>query len=269
MKLPVQSYFTVSLAKKEPGAGIIVSTVLCSYDVILWGWHNNNDTSCSHSLDLDERVFQLTCCSVQDLGLKEYAGVHVSNAGEEQPFGLNWPTRDYNLKNTWQRLEEHNWTITLAGGSFWISQFGQRRSAGGCLEVWDHTGMLPISEAFSWSQGHLMVFPVGQNWDLMPTVGQSWITTVKDRWAARQRSTFSPLTLTGTQWMWMWCLHIQIIAICNKVPVPVKIVPLGYWIYYNAVFNKEISLSSLLHKCRILTPVYKKTTNILILQFSL
>lgn len=125
-------FYYLSLSNKEPklgpvgGAGIIVSTVLCACDVLLCGWHNDNDTSCYNSSDLDEWVFQLTCCSVQDLGLKEYAGVHVSNAGEEQPFGLNWPTRDYNLKNTWQRLEEHHLTITLAGGSFWISQFRQR-----------------------------------------------------------------------------------------------------------------------------------------------
>lgn len=43
---------------------------------------------------------QLTCCSVQDLGLKEYAGVLVSNAGEEQPFGLHWSTRYYHLRDT-------------------------------------------------------------------------------------------------------------------------------------------------------------------------
>lgn len=86
---------------------------------------------------------------------------------------------------------------------------------------WD----VSISVAFSWSQGHLMVFTVGQNWDLMTTVGQSWITTVKDRGVARQRYTFSSLTFTGRQWMWMWYLHIPITAICNKLPV--KIVPLA------------------------------------------
>lgn len=65
-----------------------------------WGWCTDSNTSCYNSRNLDEQLFQLTCCSVQDLGLKEYAGIHVSDAGEEQPFGLNWPTRDYHLRNT-------------------------------------------------------------------------------------------------------------------------------------------------------------------------
>lgn len=45
-------------------------------------------------------TIQLTCCSVQDLGLKEYAGVLVSDAGEEQPLGLHWTTRYHNLQST-------------------------------------------------------------------------------------------------------------------------------------------------------------------------
>lgn len=44
-------------------------------------------------------TIQLTCCSVQDLGFKEYAGVLVSDAGEEQPLGLHWTTRYHNLQN--------------------------------------------------------------------------------------------------------------------------------------------------------------------------
>lgn len=34
--------------------------------------------------------WELTCCSVKDLGLKEDAGVLISNAGHEQPFSLDW-----------------------------------------------------------------------------------------------------------------------------------------------------------------------------------
>lgn len=43
---------------------------------------------------------RLTCCSVQDLGLKEYAGVLVGDAGEEQTLGLHRTTRDDNLRST-------------------------------------------------------------------------------------------------------------------------------------------------------------------------
>lgn len=49
------------------------------------------------TLDLDLHIIQLTCCSVEDLGLKEYAGVFVSDAREEQPLGLHWTTRYNNL----------------------------------------------------------------------------------------------------------------------------------------------------------------------------
>lgn len=63
---------------------------------------NPNKFQYAINLHLDDHVLQLTCCSVQYLGLKENAGVHVSNAGEEQPFGLYWTTRDYNLKNTYR-----------------------------------------------------------------------------------------------------------------------------------------------------------------------
>jgi len=50
--------------------------------------------------DLYSHAVLLTCCSVQDLGLKEYAGVLVRDAGEEQPLGLHWAARDYNLRST-------------------------------------------------------------------------------------------------------------------------------------------------------------------------
>lgn len=54
--------------------------------------------------DWDLLRIQLTCCSVQDLGLEEYAGVLVGDAGEKQPLGLNWTTRYYNLRTTWWTL---------------------------------------------------------------------------------------------------------------------------------------------------------------------
>lgn len=45
-------------------------------------------------------MIQLTCCSVQDLGFKEYTGVLVSDAGEEQPLCLHWTTWYNNLRST-------------------------------------------------------------------------------------------------------------------------------------------------------------------------
>ena len=54
--------------------------------------------------DLYSHIIHLTCRSVQDLGLKEYAGVRVGDAGEEQPLGLHWTTRNYNLRNTGDAL---------------------------------------------------------------------------------------------------------------------------------------------------------------------
>lgn len=43
---------------------------------------------------------ELTCSSVQDLGLKEDARVLVSDAGEEQTLGLHRTARNNHLRNT-------------------------------------------------------------------------------------------------------------------------------------------------------------------------
>lgn len=39
----------------------------------------------------------LTCCSVQDLGLKKYAGVLISDASQQQSLSLDRTPGDYNL----------------------------------------------------------------------------------------------------------------------------------------------------------------------------
>lgn len=73
----------------------------------------NECSSCVDFFDLEWGRVQLTCCSVQDLGLKEYAGVLVSDAGEEQPLGLHWTTGYYNLRNTGHTvLDEVKTTFT-------------------------------------------------------------------------------------------------------------------------------------------------------------
>lgn len=57
-----------------------------------------NLTNNCTEVKFDSRL--LTCSSVQDLGLKEYAGVLVSDAGEEQSLRLHRTTRYYHLKGT-------------------------------------------------------------------------------------------------------------------------------------------------------------------------
>lgn len=58
-----------------------------------------------------EHWIQLTCCSVQDLGLEEYAGVLVFDAGEEQPLRLHGTPRHYDLQKT-RRALLVQWTWT-------------------------------------------------------------------------------------------------------------------------------------------------------------
>ena len=44
-----------------------------------------------------QKLLQLTCRAVQDLRLKEDARVPVSYGGQEESFGLAWPSRDDHL----------------------------------------------------------------------------------------------------------------------------------------------------------------------------
>lgn len=60
-----------------------------------------------------EHWFQLTCGSVQDLGLEEYAGVLVCYAGEEQPLRLHGTPGYDDLGRTPSTLLDHwMWQLT-------------------------------------------------------------------------------------------------------------------------------------------------------------
>lgn len=57
-------------------------------------WHHDH-------MDIARELCKyLTCCSVKDLGLKEYAWVLIADAREEQSLSLHRTTRYDNLKNT-------------------------------------------------------------------------------------------------------------------------------------------------------------------------
>lgn len=76
-----------------------------------------------------EHWIQLTCCSVQDLGLKEYAGVFVRYAGEEQSLRL-YGTSGYDDLETTPCTILDQWMWTMGSQAYFCNELHSKHCRG-------------------------------------------------------------------------------------------------------------------------------------------